>query len=234
MKKETGWLLILATLFSCVLVGIRVYHTGRFTFIFMIWNLFLAYVPFWISNRLAREGVRAHEGARARADLRTGVDARPRGIVRVAGLLLWLLFIPNSFYILTDLFHLADGHRDYRIPEWFDLVLILSFAVNGLLLGILSTRQVERMLAPEATRAGRWVFVFPVMILNGLGVYIGRYLRYNSWDIVSNPADLLGDILPMLVHPLRYHHAWDMILCYAILLTLLYHLLHKNHEPWKI
>jgi uncharacterized membrane protein len=148
--------------------------------------------------------------------------------------LLWLLFIPNSFYILTDLFHLADGHRDHRVPEWFDLALILSFALNGLLLGILSTGQVERLLAPEATRVGRWIFLFPVMVLNGLGVYIGRYLRYNSWDIVSNPFDLMGDIVPIVVHPVRYHNAWDMILCYAILLTLLYSLLAKNHESWKI
>ena len=201
---ETGVVLTLSSLFSCLLVAARVIHTGSLAFIFMPWNLFLAWVPYRISSGLTQTGSR---------------------MGRVAGLIVWLLFIPNSFYILTDLYHLADGHRDSRVPEWFDLVLILSFAWNGLLLGVLSTRQVEKLLAPDASFVGRWVFLYPVMWLNALGVYIGRYLRYNSWDIVTNPIDLLGDIIRMIAHPLRYHGAWGMIFCYSILLTLMYSLL---------
>jgi uncharacterized membrane protein len=163
--------------------------------------------------------------------------------VTIIGLILWLLFIPNAFYILTDLYHLADGHRNSRIPEWFDLVLILSFAWSGLLLGVRSTRQVERILAPDASLPGRLVFICPVMWLNALGVYIGRYLRYNSWDIVTNPVDLLGDIIRMIIHPIRHDDAWGMIFCYSILLTIMYSLLNKNDgatpvnknpEPWKM
>jgi uncharacterized membrane protein len=205
--------LILSSLFSCLLVAARIFHTGSFAFVFMPWNLFLAWVPYRISSGLTR------------------MDSR---VGRVAGLIVWLLFIPNSFYILTDLYHLADGHRNSRVPEWFDLILILSFAWNGLLLGVMSTRQVERLLAPEASTVGRWVFLYPVMFLNALGVYIGRYLRYNSWDIVANPVDLLGDIIRMLAHPLRYHDAWGMIFCFSILLTIMYSLLNKNPEQWKM
>ena len=126
------------------------------------------------------------------------------------------------------LYHLADGHRNSRVPEWFDLILILSFAWNGLMLGVMSTRQVERLLAPEASAPGRWVFLYPVMWLNALGVYIGRYLRYNSWDIVTDPLDLLGDIIRMIAHPLRYHDAWGMIFCFSILLTFIYCLLTRQ------
>ena len=177
----------------------------------MPWNLFLAYAPYYISTMVTRRAVMGNR------------------LVTIIGLILWLLFIPNAFYILTDLYHLADGHRNSRVPEWFDLVLILSFAWNGLLLGVLSTRQVERLLAPDASLTGRLVFLYPVMWLNALGVYIGRYLRYNSWDIVTNPVDLLGDITRMIAHPLRYHDAWGMIFCYSILLTIMYSLLNKNH-----
>jgi uncharacterized membrane protein len=149
-------------------------------------------------------------------------------VLRILSFFIWLLFIPNSFYILTDLYHLADGHRNSRVPEWFDLALILSFACNGLLLGILSTRQVEKLLVPGTTGPGQWLFLYPVMWLNALGIYIGRYLRFNSWDIVTDPVNLFSDILTMLLHPLRYHDAWGMVFCYSILLTLIYKLMEKG------
>jgi uncharacterized membrane protein len=216
LRSATDQTLTLSILFSCLLVAARIYHTGKLTFVFMPWNLFLAYTPYYISSTLTRKRFAANNW------------------LRITGLIVWLLFIPNSFYILTDLYHLADGHRNSRVPEWFDLILILSFAWNGLLLGVLSTRQVEKLLAPNASLLGRWVFLYPVMWLNALGVYIGRDLRYNSWDIVANPIALLSDIFSMIAHPLRHHYAWDMIFCYSILLTLMYSLLTKNHEPWKM
>ena len=209
-----GRILAVSMLFSCILVGLRIIHTGRLTFIFMTWNLFLAYVPYAIST-----------GLTARQPQEQTTRERP---LRIFLSLLWLLFIPNSFYILTDLFHLADGHRNSQIPEWFDLALILSFAWNGLLLGVLSIRQMERIFIPRASVFQGWLFLYPVMWLNALGVYVGRYLRYNSWDIITNPFDLLSDIFGMIIHPLRHHYAWDMIFCFSILLTLMYTLIKKG------
>jgi uncharacterized membrane protein len=202
-------------LFSCILVGIRIFHTGKITFIFMIWNLFLAYVPYAISTWL------------------TALHGRQARLIRFFTALLflaWLLFIPNSFYILTDLYHLADNHRNSLVPEWFDLSLILSFAWNGLLLGILSVRQIEKILIPQASIFQEWLFLYPVMWLNALGVYTGRYLRYNSWDIITNPFQLLSDIFGMVIHPLRHQYAWDMIFCFSILLTLFYSLIKKGSK----
>jgi uncharacterized membrane protein len=218
LQKETSRMLTLSALFSCLLVVARIIHTGRLTFGLMPWNLFLAYVPYFISTMFTQHGQEINKGLKA------------------VVLIIWLLFIPNSFYILTDLFHLADNHRDPRVPEWFDLVLILSFAWNGLVLGILSIRQVEKLLAPQASSLGRWVFLCPVMALNSFGVYIGRYLRYNSWDVVTSPVDLLVDIIRIVVHPLRYRDAWDMIVCYSVLLTLMYSLLTKiaNHGKYDL
>ena len=207
--SATEQVLILSSIFSCLLVAARIVRTGRPTFLFMPWNLLLAYVPYYISTKIVRWNERMSKG------------------VKTAVLIGWLLFIPNSFYILTDLYHLADNHRNSRVPEWYDLVLILCFAWNGLLLGVISTRQVEKLLIPDATWKGRWVFLYPIMWLNALGVYIGRYLRYNSWDIIANPVDLLGDILRMIAHPLRYHDAWSMIGCYSVLLTIIYSFLTK-------
>lgn len=201
--------------FSCALVAMRVIHTRRPTFLFMPWNLFLAYVPYFISTWLTKPGRRLYP------------------VVKWAGLACWLLFIPNSWYILTDLYHLADGHRNVRVPEWYDLVLILSFALCGALIAVISTGQIERLLAVRTSFPGRWAFLFPLMFLNALGVYIGRYLRYNSWDIFTNPVGLAGDMIGMLLHPLRHPTAWGMTCCYSILLSLIYSLLTKITDHGK-
>jgi uncharacterized membrane protein len=225
LRTELDRIMTASMLFSCTLAGLRILHTGRLTFLSMIWNLFLAYIPYAISTALTvwRKPIVGPAGARP-GQWFTSLMA----VLRILSFFIWLLFIPNSFYILTDLYHLADNHRNSRVPEWFDLALILSFAWNGLLLGILSTRHIEKLLAPEATALGRWLFLYPVMWLNALGIYIGRYLRYNSWDIITNPIDLFADILTMLLHPLRYRDAWGMVFCYSILLTLIYKLMKKG------
>jgi uncharacterized membrane protein len=234
LRTELDRILTASMFFSCILVGIRMLHTGRLTFLSMIWNLFLAYIPYAISSGLWQSGQSALNPGNqpapqsAQSSLLPGKLVSLKKFFRALAFLAWLLFIPNSFYILTDLYHLADGHRNSRVPEWFDLALILSFAWNGLLLGVLSTRHIEKLMAPKATVLGRWLFLYPVMWLNALGVYIGRYLRYNSWDIITNPFDLLTDILRMILHPFRHHYAWDMIFCYSVLLTLIYILIVKG------
>jgi uncharacterized membrane protein len=217
--------------FSCMLAIIRIVHSGRLLFIFMIWNLFLAYIPYalstWLTARYSIPDGRWPEVSATRSPL-----ARRRGpqILLIVLSLMWLVFIPNTFYILTDLYHLTDHGRTSRIPEWYDLVLILSFAWNGLLLGVLSVRHMEKLFMPRATVLAGWLFVYPIMMLNALGVYTGRYLRYNSWDIISDPLQLLADILDMIIHPLRNHPAWTMILCFSILLTLIYRMFRGSSK----
>jgi uncharacterized membrane protein len=220
LRTEMDRLLTASMLFSSILVAIRIFHTGKITFIFMIWNLFLAYIPYAISSWITVREARKTRKARGR------LNQFSTALLFLA----WLLFIPNSFYILTDLYHLADNHRNSLVPEWFDLSLILSFAWNGLLLGILSVRQIEKILVPQASIFKEWLFLYPIMWLNALGVYTGRYLRYNSWDIITNPFQLLSDIFGMVIHPLRHQYAWDMIFCFSILLTLFYSLIKKGSK----
>jgi len=227
LRTELDRMLTASMLFSCTLVGLRILHTGSLIFLSMIWNIFLAYIPYAISTALTvwRKPTTHPNPARTRPGQ---WFASLMAVLRILSFFTWHLFIPNSFYILTDLFHLADNHRNSRVPEWFDLALILSFACNGLLLGILSTRQIEKLLVPETAASGQWLFLYPVMWLNALGIYIGRYLRFNSWDIVTDPVNLFADILTMLLHPLQYRDAWGMVFCYSILLTLIYKLMKKG------
>ena len=210
LRTEIDRLLSLSMLFSILLVVVRVSHTGRITYIFLAWNLFLAYIPYLITASMAEYPSRMNNR-----------------LVRLPLYFLWLLFIPNSFYILTDLFHLVDRYQDGGIPQWFDLALLLSFGWNGLLLGVLSVRQMGKFLGVTSSLRKEILFLYPVMWLSSLGIYIGRYLRYNSWDLVTDPFQLMRDIIVMIVHPLRHQFAWDMIFCFSILMTLFYLMLKR-------
>ena len=201
LRTETHRWLAASMVFSVLLVVVRIFYTSTFTFIFLNWNLFLAFIPYAISSF-------AEDNA-------TWVKDR----FRLAALLAaWVVFIPNSFYIITDLFHLGISN----VPLWFDLALLLSFAWNGLLLGILSVRQIEKIIHSIWPRLHELFFLFPIMCLNALGMYIGRYLRFNSWDVISNPLELVGDISYLVLHPLASKPAWAMISCYAVLMTFIY------------
>jgi uncharacterized membrane protein len=132
---------------------------------------------------------------------------------------LWILFIPNSFYIITDLFHLEAR---YVVPLWFDLALIISFVWNGLLLGIVSVRQMEKIFENRFNFNAEWLFVPCIMSLSAFGIYIGRYLRFNSWDVLTNPFQLVQDVICLCLHPIRNRFDWSMIICFSILLTVFY------------
>jgi uncharacterized membrane protein len=200
------WLLI-SSVFSCLLVAARVIVTGYNTYLFLIWNLFLAFIPYIISEWLS-----------------TRVKVMESRLALMLVLAAWLLFIPNAFYIVTDLFHL---HEFNDVPAWFDLLMIFSFAWNGLLLGLLSVRRVEAILQVITGRSFSLLFVFFVMWLNAFGIYIGRYLRFNSWDIVSQPFTLFTDLFDIIFHPVTYRMDWGMIFIYATFMTVLYLTLKK-------
>src|SRR5829696_1380945 len=163
-KTELERLLMLSCFFSIGLTAIRIIYTDQWRFAWLTWNLFLALVPYLLT-RFAMHHL-------------SWIESK----VKFALLFVtWLLFIPNSFYIITDLFHLEMAEH---IPLWFDLALIFSFAWNGILLGIISVRQMEKMVQLNFHFIAEWQFVYPIMLLNAFGIYIGRYLRYNTWDVI--------------------------------------------------
>jgi uncharacterized membrane protein len=195
------WLFI-SCLFSVLLVCARVVATGYFTYLFLLWNLFLAFVPYAISEWLYhRIPVMENLGKR---------------LIVLCG---WLLFIPNSFYIVTDLFHLEQFDS---APKWFDLLLLFSFAWNGLLFGILSIRRIETIITTLYGNRYSILFLVVVMWLNAFGIYLGRYLRFNSWDIIGRPFSLFEEILEVIFHPVRNRMEWGMITIWAAFMALFY------------
>lgn len=205
------WLLI-SSAFSMLLLLARVFTSGRFSYAFLAWNLFLAYIPFLISNWLSRH-----------------TEVLKSRIKLILLIFTWLLFMPNSFYILTDLFHLenmGNGH------PWFDLTLILSFAWNGILFGILSIRKMEMLLKKTKGKFISAFVICTVMWLNAFGIYIGRFLRFNSWDIIVNPFSLLAEISDIVFNPYDYRYVWAMSFCFAFFMVIIYYTIKKLSETF--
>jgi uncharacterized membrane protein len=201
-SNEMDRMLTLSMGFSIALVMARIVYTGKLTFLSLIWNLFLAWLPYMVSTWLQKRNI---------------VYTNPLRFVVVG--FVWLLFIPNSFYIMTDLFHLGEHNN---VPNWFDLAMIISFAWDGLLLGVLSVRQMEKMMQQFLPGMRELFFIYPIMWLNALGIYIGRYPRFNSWDIITNPIGLSSYLLRMIGHPIQYKYAWGMVACFSVFMTLVY------------
>lgn len=138
---------------------------------------------------------------------------------------LWLLFLPNSFYIVTDLIHLnpteasLEGYRvgSYRYVNeasspgiLFDAVLIFMYAAYGFLAGLISTSLIHDRLTRFFTRSWAWILVISSLAVSSFAIYVGRVLRWNSWDVVTNPGGLISDIFEVFASPLENADAWGM------------------------
>lgn len=180
------------------------------TFIFLAWNLFLAWLPYSIAIGL--EGI----AQTYKSKLLVGTM-----------LVLWLLFFPNAPYLITDLLHLK--HRP-PIPKWFDLMLFFSFAWTGLMLGFLSLQEVELFLKK---RIGRWksnLLICVALLLCGFGVFLGRFQRWNSWDLVTNPGPLISDLIDIICHPINHSGTLGLAVVISGLLALSYFTIQNLSE----
>lgn len=201
-RWESSLFLAFMSLFCLLLVGLRVYATGQLHFIFLTWNLFLAFVPWAITTLLVLYPNTNH-----------------KKWLLASSALMWLLFFPNSPYIFTDLLHLRAMHT---APHWYDLIMILSFAWSGLMFGFQSLRDLERLVSQWIGPRVIHALVVFVLFLSSFGVYLGRYLRWNSWDVVQQPTALMADIADRVLHPLSHPATWGMTLLMGSLLTLMY------------
>jgi uncharacterized membrane protein len=177
------FLLGLASAMCVALLAGRVTVTNSPRYLFLGWNLWLAWIPVvfaYVALAFSRR--------------------RPLlyAIVPIFAFL-WLIFFPNAPYILTDLQHLAL--ETTSVPVWFDVILLVWFSWTGLLLGIVSLYVMHMIVAGEFGRLPGWIFVLAVSGLTSLGIYVGRFLRLNSWDILQNPSDFALTILGQAIDP---------------------------------
>jgi uncharacterized membrane protein len=190
------WAILGALLVWCAaLIGLRIGRTQSFSYLFLAWNLFLAWIPL-----AAAQVFRAASRRRAAVSWQMG------------WLALWLLFLPNAPYLVTDLLHLKLRPP---VPLWYDLVLLLSCAGTGLLLGYLSLHEVHTAVEERFGRVTGWSVAAGSLLLSGFGIYLGRFLRWNSWEVVTDPAGLFGDVSVRLLHPGLYPRAYGVTLFFG-------------------
>lgn len=206
-------LFVLTTALCVALVALRVHYTSRVTFVFLIWNIFLALIPYCISTCL----ILFHDRIQNRFML-------------ILPFLAWLCFFPNAPYILTDLFHLKQRSG---VPYWFDLALILSFAWNGLMLGYASLMDMQAVLANRFNSLIGWLIAIGSLVLASFGIYLGRYLRWNSWDVVSSPMGLFNDIFDMITHPTLHPRTYGVTIIFSVFLILGYLLILQFTNAYR-
>lgn len=178
-----------------LLVVLRYLLTGKLYYVFILWNILLAAAPLWIES-LMRATNRKLDGWRA-----TGA------LVVLAGA--WLMVLPNAFYILTDFMHQNSGvvvnlrndgyfggiyySRGDAIYTYDSLIIFVS-TVIGAYFGGLALLHAYKFLKKHFSSSAYGI-LGGIMILSGIGVYIGRYGRWNSWDVLYQPAHIFTDFL---------------------------------------
>lgn len=133
--------------------------------------------------------------------------------------LLWLFFLPNTWYVLTDYLHVyATG----EISQLFDIVMITTLVINGFVLGFTSLYLVHRELYKRLGEARSLAVISTVILLNSFAIYLGRVLRWNSWDVLVNPSGIILSVSDRLIYPLDYPRALNVTLMFFVLLSALY------------
>ncbi len=185
---------------SLGLLLVRYAATGRFGFRFLVWNLFLAAIPFPVAL-LAAWLLRVRQ--------------RVAALPVLAG---WMLFLPNAPYLVTDILHLQRSDA----PLWYDALLYGSFAVSGMLLCFGSVALVHVAVRERMGAVAGWIAALLSLLLAGFGVYLGRVERWNSWNFWQTPRSLARSILEPVQNPLSNTRTIGFTVLYGAFLCVSY------------
>lgn len=199
-KGSIGELLALLTILAVLLSLLRVVIFESTYLLFLLWNGFLAWLPLLFAVWLVRL---------------CKLSAPVYGQLFIA--VLWLLLLPNSFYVITDFIHVTPGDN---FEALYDILLIFIYSLLGVVLGIISLKLVQG-LAYKNNKKLALCLPFIVMPLIGFAIYVGRYWRWNSWDIIIRPQELIRDFSSILTDDL-YRAISTSLLFAAIYLALYY------------
>jgi uncharacterized membrane protein len=193
--------LLAASALCVATVAVRNHHAGNGFYSFLVWNLVLAWIPFVLAL-----------GAFASARRETGWATIALGV-------LWLLFFPNAPYLLTDFIHLQESGTT---PLWYDALMLASFAWTGLLLGFGSLYLMQIVWQRAVGPVWAWLGVIGALALASFGVYLGRFLRFNSWDALVRPNGIAHVIVNDLENPFSHPRLVAALLALTAALTVGY------------
>ena len=193
------------------MAAVRVVYTGTDYYSNLVWNLFLAWIPFGLA-------VYAYDGYR-------------KGMGRLqlwAAAGLWLLFFPNALYIVTDAKWLREAAG---APVWYDILLVSAAAWGGLLLGFTSLYLMQRIVGRAFGAVQAWAFALATLALGSFGVYLGRFERWNSWDVFTRPRLIVQDLLPHVARPQDHPRALAVMVLFTAFLAMSYLVFYAFAEP---
>lgn len=204
----------LASLISVVMFGYRALRGHDLTTIYLPWNLFLAWLPLLLSLRLMSV---------LRYKLWSSWEALGTSF-------LWIAFLPNSFYMVSDFIHLQDVSRSNVL---YDSIMFTMFVITGVMLGFSSLYLVHLQLRRRFSDFASTGWVGTVLLICSVAIYLGRDLRWNTWDILLNPAGLLFDVSDRLRHPEAYPQMLLVIAAFFVLLATLYNLVWRGTRLFR-
>jgi uncharacterized membrane protein len=199
---------VVAALGGLTAVSVGLFCIGALTnrslqFDYLLWNLFLAWLPLVVVALLLR-------------NLRRHLWSSWPPLVLT---LLWLLLLPNSFYMISDFVHIQDVARESLL---YDVVMFTSFIFTAALAGFSSLYLVHTELRRRLNLRVSSVLIGIILFLCSFAIYLGRDLRWNSWDVITNPAGILFDVSDHLIHPLKHGDMFTTTLYFFVLLASLY------------
>ncbi len=207
-KLSLGALLVAASLISIILARLHTRINGFDAYSFLTFNLGLAWIPF-------AAALAAYAARRNRITFY---------LIMPICTLIWLVFFPNAPYLLTDFQHLATSNGNS--PLWFDVILLIWFAWTGLLLGVTSLYLMQEIVTRTFNATFGWIFAIGVTILSSVGVYLGRFLRWNSWDLLQDPMPIARDMYGIVRHPIANLPTYGFTILFTLLFLFIYLTIH--------
>jgi uncharacterized membrane protein len=196
--------MIICSGMSVLLWVIRFLKTDSTVYATLNFNLFLAWIPA-VFALIAYNAYR--KGSCFGAAIALGCA------------IVWLLFFPNAPYLITDIVHLRPRED---MPYWFDQILYMAFAFTGCYLGMVSLILMQGLVRRSLGGIVSWLFAIGALVAGGFGIYIGRFLRFNSWDLLANPKPLLKEILDWFRHPRSNSDAFVFALTFSLFFSAIY------------
>ena len=192
-------------IFIIILVFVYTILADSIFFIYLIWNIFLAFIPFFIS-----------------AFLLWYQKKNKKNLVFIfIGLFLWLIFFPNAPYIVTDLIHLGVNPS---VPLFLDIILLFSSALVGMYFAVKSLSHIEQIFLSYFSNKKTSIILLFIILLSSFGVYLGRYLRWNSWDTFLQPKYILNDVANIFFNIENHIEAFVITLVFFIFVTFSYYI----------
>lgn len=201
-------------IFTAILNILRIVLFGTHSFLYIFWNIFLASVPFIMSSFML---IRINK-------------SNFYNPISIFCFIIWFLFLPNAPYVITDFIHLGEVRN---VPVMYDIILLFTSSIVSMLFGLYSMEQMEKILAHKFSEKLIKVIMLLIIFFTSFGIYLGRTLRFNSWDLFVNYHSLFQAIREIFMNSSKHINAYFYTVIFFFLIYTSY-IAFKNRKDGVI